>query len=148
MNSIRTNTLLRTLALGVLAFCVGAAVANARPFRGTFSLPAEVNWGTATLQAGDYTLTSEGAKADNMLQLIQGGKVVALVLSQSHNPSVSGPAAVLIEKGPGGRTVREIRLPDIGVVLYYAPHKPKHGTAAEERQVAELIPTTVTAGMR
>jgi hypothetical protein len=148
MKSIRNHTLLRTLALGVLASCLGAVVANAQPFRGTFSLPAEVHWGAATLQAGDYTFTSEGARTGNMLQLIQGGRVVAMVLPQSHNPAVAGRAALVIEKGRGGCTVREIRLPDGGVVLNYAPYKPKHGTAAEERQVAQLIPITITAGTR
>jgi len=148
MKSIRTNTLLRTLALGVLAFCLGAVVANARPFRGTFSLPAEVHWGTATLQAGDYTFNSEGAKTGNMLQLIRGGKVVATVLPHSYNPAEAGRAELVIGNGTGGRTVREMRLPDIGVVFNYAPHKPKHGTAAEERQVAQLVPIAVTAGTR
>lgn len=148
MKSIRTNTLLRTLALGVMASSLGAVVANAQTFRGTFSLPAEVRWGTATLQAGNYTFTSEGAKTDDTLQLIQGGKVVAMVLCQSHNPAVAGRAELVIDKNAGGRTVREMRLPEIGVVLYYAPHKPKRGTAAEERQIAELIPIAVTAGTR
>ncbi|MGO9617135.1 MAG: hypothetical protein ACLP6W_12110, partial [Bryobacteraceae bacterium] len=74
--------------------------------------------------------------------------VVALVMPQSHNPAVAGPAALVIDKGKGGCTVREIRLPDIGAVLYYAPVKPKHGTAAEEREVAQLIPISVTAGTR
>ncbi len=148
MKSIRDNTLLRTLALGVLASCLGAVVANAQPFRGTFSLPAEVHWGTATLQAGDYIFSSEGARTGNMLQLTQGGKVVAMVLAQSHNPAIAGRAVLVIEKGKSGCTVREIRLPDIGVVLYYGPYTPKHGTAAEERQVAQLIPIAVTAGTR
>ncbi|MGO9616044.1 MAG: hypothetical protein ACLP6W_06525 [Bryobacteraceae bacterium] len=140
MKTIRHNTLLRTLALGVLASCLGAVVASAQPVRGTFSLPTAVRWGAATLQAGNYTISSEGVKTGNMLQVVQGGKVVALVMPQSHNPAVAGPAALVIDKGKGGRTVRELRLPDIGVVLYYAPVKPKHGTAAEEREVAELIP--------
>ena len=148
MKSIRTNTLLRTLALGVLASCLGAVVANAQPFRGTFSLPAEVRWGTATLQAGDYTLSSEGARTGNILQVIQGRKVVAIVLPQSQNPAAAGRAELVIDKGATGRTVREMRLPDIGVVFYFAPHKAKHGTAAEEREVAQLIPISVTAGTR
>lgn len=148
MKSIRNNALLRILALGVLVSCLGAAVANAQPFRGKFSLPAEVRWGPAILQAGDYTFSSEGARTGNMLQVIQGGKVVALVHPQSHNPAVAGQAALVIDKGKGGCTVREIRLPDSGVVLYYAPHKPKHGTAAEEREVAQLIPIAATASTR
>ena len=140
MKSIRNNTLLRTLALGVLASCLGAVVASAQPFRGTFSLPTAVRWGAATLQAGNYTLSSEGAKTGNMLQVIHGVKVVALVVPQSHNPAVAGPAMLVIDKGKGGFTVREIRLPSSGMVLYYAPVKPKHGTAAQEREIAELIP--------
>jgi hypothetical protein len=146
MKSIRNNTLLRTLALGVLASCLGAAVANAQPFRGTFSLPAEVRWGAATLQAGDYTFNSEGVQAGNMLRLIRSGKVVATVLPQGQNPAAAGPSVLVIAEGKGGGTVREIRLPDIGVVLYYAPHNPKRGTAAEERETARLIPIALTAG--
>ena len=140
MKTIRHNTLLRTLALGVLASCLGAVVASAQPFRGTFSLPTAVRWGAATLQAGNYTLSSEGAKTGNMLQVTHGVKVVALVVPQSHNPAVAGPAMLVIDKGKGGFTVREIRLPSSGMVLYYAPVKPKHGTAAQEREIAELIP--------
>jgi len=146
MKSIRNNTLLRALALGVLASCMGAAVAHAQTFRGTFSLSAEVRWGAATLQAGDYTFNSEGVRAGNMLQVIQGGKVVATVLPQGQNPAVSGQSVLVIAEGKGGGTVREIRLPDIGVVLYYGPHNPKRGTAAEERETARLIPIALTAG--
>ena len=143
MKSIRNNTLLRTLALGVLTSCLGAVVANAQPFRGSFSLPAEVRWGTATLKAGDYTFSSEGVRTGNTLQLFQDGKLMATLLSQAHNPAVAGHAALVIEKGKGGDTMREIRLPEIGVSLYYSPYKPTRGTAAEER-VAQVIPVTLT----
>ena len=143
MKSILDNTLLRTLALGVLTSCLGAVVANAQPFHGTFSLPAEVRWGTATLKAGAYTFSSEGLRTSNMLQLFQDGKLIATLLSQARNPAAAGHAALVVEKGKGGYTVREIRLPEIGVSLYYSPSKPARGTAAEER-VAQLIPATVT----
>ncbi len=148
MKSIRNNTLLRALALGALVACLGAAVANAQPFRGRFSLPVEVRWGTATLQAGDYTFTSEGARTGNVLQLAEGGKVVALVMPQAENEVAAGRSALIIDKGKGGCTVREIRLPNTGMVLYYSPHKPKQGTAAEERQSAQLIPIAATDATR
>ena len=125
MKSIRNNTLLRTLALGVLTSCLGAVVANAQPFRGSFSLPAEIRWGTATLKAGDYTFSSEGVRTGNTLQLFQDGKLMATLLSQAHKPAVGGHAALVIEKGKGGDTVREIRLPEIGVSLYYSPTNPR-----------------------
>ena len=143
MKSILDNTLLRTLALGVLTSCLGAVVANAQPFQGTFSLPAEVRWGTTTLKAGDYTFSSEGVRTGNTLQLFRDGKLMATLLSQAYNPAAAGRAALVIEKGKGGNTVREIRLPENGVSLNYAPYDPARGTAAEER-VAQMIPVSVT----
>ena len=148
MKSIRDNTLLRSLALGALVFCLGAGVASAQSFQGKFSLPTKVSWGMATLQAGDYTVSLEGVRTGNTLQLMQNGKVVARLQPQSHNPAAAGPDALVINSGQSGSTVREIRLPDIGVVLYYAPHTPKHGSAAEEREVAQMIPITATTPTR
>jgi len=145
MKSIRNNTLLRTLALGVLACCLGAGVANAQAFQGKFSLPFEVRWGTAALQPGNYTFNLEGVKTGNTLQLMQNGKVVAQLLPISHNPSAAGRAVLVIDSSKSGSTVREIRLPDIGVVLYYAPHKTN---AAEEREVAQMIPIAATDATR
>jgi len=148
MTSNRNNTLLRTLALGVLLFSLGVAAASAQSFQGKFSLPSEVRWGTATLQAGDYTFNLQGLRTGNMLQVRENGKVVATVLPQSHNPAVAGPAELVIENGKSGRTVREIRLPEIGEAFYYAPHAPKRGSAPEEREVAELIPIVATVPAR
>ena len=102
----------------------------------------------ATLQAGTYTFNLEGVRTGNTLQLMQNGRAVAMVLPQGHNPSVAAPNALVIESGKSGSTVREIRLPDIGVVLYYAPHTPKRGSAAEEREVAQMIPITATVPTR
>jgi hypothetical protein len=144
MKFIRNNTLLRTLALGALVSCLAAGVANAQSFQGRFSLPTKVSWGMATLQPGDYTFSLEGVRSDDTLQLMQNGKVVARLQPQSHNLAAAGPDALVIYGDKSGSTVREIRLPDVGVVLYYAPHAPKHGTATEEREVTQLIPITVT----
>ena len=148
MKSIRHSTQLRTLALGVLVICLGAGVANAQSFQGKFSLSDKVSWGTATLQKGDYTFSLEGVRSGNTLQLMQNGKVVALLQPQSHDPAATGPDTLVIYSGKSGSTVREIRLPDIGVVLYYASHTPKRGTAAEEREVARFIPITAADATR
>ena len=142
MKSIRDNTLLRALALGALASCLGAGVASAQPFQGKFSLPTKVTWGMATLQKGDYTFSLEGWRTGNMLQLMQNGRVVALLQPQSHDQATAGPAVLVINCGKRGNAVRAIRLPEIDVVLYYVPNTPKHGTADEEREVAQLLPIT------
>ena len=148
MKTIRNNSLLRAFALGVLVFCLSATVANAQICSGKFTLPADVRWGLATLQAGNYTFNLDGARAGDMVRVFQNGKVVAMLLPTSYTPAADGPAVLVIENGKSGSTVREIRLPDSGVALYYGPHRPKHGTAAEEREVAQLIPITTANASR
>ena len=148
MKSNRNNSLLRTLVLGFLALCLGVGAANAQPFRGKFSLPTQVRWGTATLPAGDYTFHWEGWSNGNIVSLAQNGKAIALLLPQSHNEAASGSAAIVIESDKSGSTVRELRLPEYGVVLRYAPHTPKHRSADEERQVAQRIPIVANSPTR
>src|ERR1035441_7899352 len=112
MSSIRNDTLLHILSLGVLVFCLGGGAANAQSFRGTFSLPNEVRWGAATLQPGAYTFTSEGARNGYMVRLIQGRTVVATLLSQSHDLAMAGRAKLVMDQSTGSWTVREIHLPE------------------------------------
>jgi hypothetical protein len=145
MKPNRNNSLLRTVVLSALVFLLLAGVASAQTVRGKFALPAEVRWGLATLQPGEYTFIAQGVEGNNMVQVIRGGRVVALVMPFAHNPLADGPSALVIESSARGKTVSEIRLPDAGVALYYAPQRPKHGTAAEERETAQLIPITITA---
>ena len=148
MKSIRNHSLLRTLALGALLICLGATIANAQPFHGTFSLPTEVRWGAAVLPAGDYAFTYEGVRSGNMLQVFQSGKAMAVVLPTALNSANGGAAVLVVYREKTGWTVREIRLPDSGVKLYYAPSISKHGSAAEEREVARLIPISTSAAAR
>jgi len=145
MKSIRNHALLPGLALGVLVSCLGAGVAKAQAIQGKFTLPAEVRWGMATLQPGDYTFTSEGVQAGYLVRVKRDGNAVALLQAQAYDPSTTGPSALVIQNGKSGSVVREVRLPKSGLVLYYAPHKPKRGTAAAEREVAQLIPIADTA---
>jgi hypothetical protein len=61
-----------------------------------------------------------------------------MIPAQSYDETSSGHAQLTVEQG----TVRTLRLPEIGVVLQYAPQRPKHLTAPEERQLAQLVPVT------
>jgi len=145
MKPNRNSSLLRTVVLSALVLFLLAGLASAQTVRGKFALPAEVRWGTATLQPGEYTFIAQGAHGNNMLQVIRGGKVVALVMPAAHNPLEGGSSALVIACSAHGKTVSEIRLPDALTVLYYAPQRPKRGTAVEERESAQLIPITITA---
>ena len=145
MKPNRNSSLLRTVVLGALVLFLLAGMASAQTVRGKFALPAEVRWGTVTLQPGEYTFIKEGAHGGDMLQVIKGGRIVALVIPQAHNPLDGGPSALVIESNANGKTVTEMRLPDALAVFYYAPPRPKRGTAVEERESAQLIPITITA---
>jgi hypothetical protein len=134
MKSLRF-TLLSSFALVLLAPCFHLGVANAQGSTGKFTLASEARWGLATLPAGDYWFRLDYS-VNAPVRLFRGNHRVALVYAQSFAENASGsPALVLVSNGTGA-TVREMRLPNIGKVLYYAPHSPKHGTATEERRPA------------
>jgi hypothetical protein len=99
----------------------------------------------STLPAGNYSFLMErgqGAK----VQIIRGGKPVAFVVEQGYHSSGRVRSAWLtVERTSAGNTVRELSLPSIGKVLHYAPNKPRRNSAAEERQIAQLIPITTAA---
>ncbi|HTQ52929.1 MAG TPA: hypothetical protein VMI94_00625 [Bryobacteraceae bacterium] len=142
MKSLRF-TLLSSLALALLGPCFTAGLANAQGFTGKFSLPCDAHWGLATLAAGDYSFILDRAPGGS-LHLFRGTKTVAMIYAQSFNQLNAGRPALLLVNDGTATTIREMRLPTSGMVLYYAPHKPKRGSAQEERQTAQLVPMTVT----
>ena len=138
MKSIRF-TMLSSLALALLGPCL----ANAQGLSGKFTLPFEARWGLATLQAGDYSFKLQGAPGGS-LYLYRGKKPVAMIYAQSFDQKASAQNALVLFRDDEAATVRELTLPSAGLVLYYAPHKFKRGSAPEERQTAQAIPIAVT----
>jgi len=136
MNSIRISTLLSFLGLALLAACFNAGHASAQVFRGKFTLPSEARWGQATLPAGDYWFKLDSVGGPCTLQLYRDRKGVAMILAQAQNKNDSGQAELTLVRG----TVRALNLPAMGMVLYYAPQHPKHLTAPEEREIAQIVP--------
>jgi hypothetical protein len=127
-----------------VAAALSAGLANAQNTKGNFTLPFEARWGLATLPAGDYSFKLDHATVDGTLQLYRGTKAVALIKSQGCNPNndrTGGSELVVTrDKAGSGPVVTALRLASSGVVFSYAPHKPKHGTAPEEREIAQIIP--------
>jgi len=144
MKSIRSLTLC-SLLLALLASCLGAASANAQEVKGTFTLPFDARWGKAILPAGPYSFTIDQAKSGGPL-ILSGEKVHAIVRNQGFGTKPMDRSALILRSENGVYTVRELRLTDIGMVLYYAPHHPKHQTAAQEREMASLVPVTRGTG--
>ncbi|MGC9997181.1 MAG: hypothetical protein ABSF71_14760 [Terriglobia bacterium] len=140
MNSIRISTLLRFLGLVLLAVCFNAGHASAQMFQGKFTLPFEARWGTATLPAGEYSFRVDGVCATCSVYLSRGIQNVAMILAWGRSENHSGHAELSVVRG----TVRTLRLPQIGVVLYYASPQHKHLTAPEERELAGTVPVTAS----
>jgi hypothetical protein len=140
MKSVRSYTM--TGCLAVVA-ALSAGLASAQVVAGQFTLPFAANWGIATLPAGDYTFTLNHASLEGTIKLYQGTKGVALIKCQGydHTDRTGGSALIVRPHGAGGSpTVRSLRLAEAGAVFSYVAHRPKHGTAPEEKVMARVIP--------
>ena len=113
----------------------------AQEFQGKFTLPFQARWGRASLPAGNYSFTVGSPGTPFRLHLYSGRKCVGVIMAQSFDKTYSGPAELTVEEG----TVRTLNLPEIGIVLQYAPRRPKQLTAPEERQLAQMVPVTAAS---
>jgi len=144
MKRIRSFTL-SSLVLALITSCLGAGMAKAQEWQGKFTLPFEARWGQASLPAGDYSFTVDQTAAAAVITLSSGQKTVALIHAQGHDLKTMDSSSLIIANGRGMNTVRELKLGDLGVVLYFPPSHPRQ-TAAEEKQMAKVIPVAPGAG--
>ncbi|HVN06981.1 MAG TPA: hypothetical protein VMT86_21335 [Bryobacteraceae bacterium] len=143
MKSIRF-ALLSSLTLALLGPSMGAR-ANAQGLTGNFTLPFAAHWGTATLQPGDYTFKAATVPGGKLF-VYQGKRAVAMIYAQSFGLKASGRSVLVVERDEAAQTIRQMVLPDIGLVLYYPAYNPKRGSVQEERQAGLSIPIAETAG--
>ena len=144
MNSNRSYKMVWLVGVAVLASCFGAGLARAQEFAGKFTLPFDARWGQAILPAGDYSFRLDKAQSAGTVRLFQGNKGVGLIHAQAYDKKTGGPDALMVVRGKTVNTVRELRLPEIGIVLIYSPGPAKPMTAEEERQIAKAVPVTKT----
>jgi hypothetical protein len=121
-----------------LAVCFNAGVASAQALAGKFTLPFETHWGPNTLPAGNYSFElDETSGPSSVVHVFHEDKSVAFVISQSYKTNPSGRISLTVLRNSSGNTVRDLNLPQIGMVFHYAP-KPGHASAAEEREIAQI----------
>jgi hypothetical protein len=142
MKRIRSFTL-SSLVMALLASCVGAGIARAQEMQGKFTLPFDARWGQITLPAGDYSFTVD--QSQSAARLVLSGEKNAILHAQGYEPRTMDSSVLVVAKDRGINTVRELKLAELGVVLYFTPSRP-HQTAAEEKQIAKVIPVTPGAG--
>jgi hypothetical protein len=141
MNGIRISSLIKFSGMALLAACLTAGHAMAQEFQGKFTLPFQARWGRATLPAGDYSFTGGSPETPLRVNVYRGRNCVGMIQAQSFDKTYSGTAELTVEEG----TVRSLNLPEFGIVLQYAPQHPKHLTAPEERQLAQMVPVTAAS---
>ena len=106
--------------IGLVAACALASTASAQnAFRGTFTLPSDVQWGSAKLPAGDYNISmkSAGVPALIVLEGPNGGTYV--VTSSTSKSDVEAPSCLRIEQRGDTQFVREIYLAPLQLRLHY-----------------------------
>jgi hypothetical protein len=139
MKSIRNFTLLKLATASLVAISFNAGLANAQTVAGKFTLPFEAHWGEATLQAGDYSFRLEPGYR---VHVFRGAENVAFVVNQSFDEGTTGAISLTVVRNSAGNTVRDLNLPEIGVVLHYPPNKAGRGSAVREREIARIPVTT------
>jgi len=144
MNTIRLSALLRLATVALLAICLNAGRANAQVVAGKFTLPFEAHWGRATLPPGDYSFTLNKATLDGTITLFRGANAVALISCQGGEEKRFDRSELILVGNSASRSIRELHLAKIGVILSYWPYKPRGNKAAAEREIAQVIPIIST----
>jgi hypothetical protein len=136
--------MVKNLVLALAGALVFAGLASAGPsVAGKFTLPFEARWGLATLPAGDYQFTMESVGAPATIEVFRGAKPVALIFANALSTVSSGQAELTIVRTREGNTVRDLSMPDVGIALHYAPHRLRRGSAAAEREVAQVVSVAI-----
>ncbi len=80
MSSARYLKVVSKLGLAALALGIVAGGGNAATvYQGKFTLPFEVNWGSSTLPAGDYTFEISSSQSSPYTLYIHGQKSNAII---------------------------------------------------------------------
>jgi hypothetical protein len=128
------SRILAIATLGFIAICASASAASAQSvFKGTFTLPEDVQWGNALLPAGDYSFSLKSASAPAQITL-NGPNGGAFILASVTDKREEGDSSNLtIERRGRTHYVHTMYLAELGLELrYQVPSIPKN-----ERQLAQ-----------
>jgi hypothetical protein len=132
--------------LAVVMFGVAAATLQARPAsRGHFVLPYDVEWGTVSLPAGDYTFAIDHVTSSGTILLYRGTQAVGMVRSQvlDSDASQNKSSELLCVRHDGKVSVRALELPEVGT-FYFALPKGMSTLVAKQPELMEAISVQVS----
>jgi hypothetical protein len=131
-------------AIGMLAaICASSQLAGAQTVSARFTLPFEAQWGLATLPPGNYSLTVEGVGREAKIRIARGAETVANLQNQNFSVKPSSEVSLKVVQTSAGNFVRDLTLPEIGEVFYFAAPK-NWDAAARERKIARVSVTTAS----
>ena len=136
MSSARYLKVVSKLGLAALALGIVAGGGNAATvYQGKFTLPFEVNWGSSTLPAGDYTFEL-GSQSSPYTLYIHGQKSNAIIRATSADTGVVSSTAQLDLVDIGDvHTIKNFEAPELGVTFSYYIPKEKHMAPKEVRHI-------------
>lgn len=124
MSSILKAIPMKLPLLFLFCICQLPTVANAQitNLQGKFRLQQEVQWGKATLPAGEYSLTIDSTKDNTPFAIVRSrdGKETALAIPTAAGKSEPGGSYILIAND-GSRRVRLLNLPEAQLSLSFGP---------------------------
>jgi hypothetical protein len=141
MSTNRSLQLVKFAVLAILTAGMGARLANAQEAEGKFSLPYEVRWGQTVLPPGNYTFTVNSRGLPNDCVRVRGEDLRArIIIPQGIDYNFSGKSALIVERQGKKGTVRALRLPDAGLVIYYPAPKAERQVLAQAPALIQRIP--------
>ena len=123
--------------LGVAALALGALATSGyaqNAYKGTFTLPVETHWGSATLPPGDYTFALPSKNSPYTLYIHGEGVNAMIMAATADNRVVSGQAQLNLVDIADVQTVKTFDAPGLGLTFIYLTHTPKHMARKEVRQ--------------
>jgi len=141
MKSVRRFTMLAFLVLAL------TGIAGAQGMTGNFTLPSETRWGPAILPAGEYSFTLGNCASNRALHIFRGRTGVAVLYATTWDAKAKGNNELVLEGNGEVKDVRQLSLPEIGIVLFY-PASRKAEPMNDYRQIAMGIPVHLAAKAR
>jgi len=136
--------LLTKFGVAALALSALATSGNAQTvYQGKFTLPSETHWGSATLQAGDYTFTMASASSPYTLYIHgQAGNAI-IRASAADEKVVSGHAQLNLVDIADVQNVETFEAPELGKTFSY--WTPKQNRMGRREAHQKTMPQTAPA---
>lgn len=144
MRTRRNPIRLVLCAAVLLVACSYGSRANAQSnFQGKFTLPYEVQWGTATLPPGDYTITFTHGRIPNLLD-IRNAKSNRGVAYEPTNirQDPKGESALLVSVRGRMHVVCSLTIAELGETFVY-PAGAARERPTEEARHTQIVPVLV-----